>query len=212
MNTPISLYRFFQTKEYRNQFFDGLIRFRYIGDYGKIEDFQRKDVYEGKGARGIYKTDIQTLTIDKDTKTVTHNEFNIGDMNVSGISLNTHFICSFSDENIDLVKASQKFGNYGIKIENIEAFLDRLNKNCSFDWKIGKIHLAEVRYDKGLNILMNENNTLPYESVFAQKSKEFSDEHEWRVVLTGGLIRDMSIESKVISINPLNDIASSLDF
>lgn len=161
------LYRFFQKEEHRDQFFSGLIRFRYIADYGEIEDLQRQDLDEVKGAQGKYKTNLQTLTIDKHTNSVKHTEFKPGTMNVSGVSLNTYFICSFSDENIDLANVSRRFGGYAIKIENIEDFLERLNKSCFFDWKVGKIHLAKVRYDKGLDIVMTENNTLPYDSLFA---------------------------------------------
>ena len=116
MSFPKYLYRFFEEKEYRDQFFDGLIRFRCIKDYGKIVHPERQDPDEGKGAKGKYQTDLQTLTIDKNTNKVIKSEFNKGDMNIVGESLNAHFICSLSDGNVDLKEASRRFGKYAVKI------------------------------------------------------------------------------------------------
>lgn len=211
MDIPKSLYRFFKKKEHRDQFFSGLIRFRYIEEYQKIADQARKDPNEGKGAVGKYRTNVQTLTIDKNIGKVIGNEFKPGDMSISGESLDKHFICSFSDKNVDLKKAYEEFGKYGVKITDVQKLLDLLNKNCKFDWKVGRIILKKVKYDKGDYVPMDENNTLPYGYLFAQKSVGYSDQCEWRVVLIGDAIKVIDKKPITIDIGSIKNIASSMD-
>lgn len=210
-NTPKLLYRFFSKREHRDQFLQGLIRFGSLERYRVIEDEQRKDEHEGK-ARGKYKTDkMMYLNISNETGKVIERGLKEGVIHITGDSPNKYFIVAMADERVDLNELS-KFGKYGVKINNLEKFLDLLNKKSDFPWKVGKILLEQVRYDKDDFITMEGDSPhLPYWYYFAQKPASFAKECEWRVVLTGSAIEEINEEHPVIEIGTIEDIVSVVD-
>ncbi len=187
MNYPKSLYRFFKTKEHRDQFIQGSIRFGNLEVYKKIED-HRKDPDEGS-PKGKYKTDkLMYINLGTGTK-----GFKSGDMHISGSSLNSFFIVSMLDKDADLKHLSEKFGKYAVKIKDVEKLIDLLNQNCKVPWKVGKIILEQVKYNKDKYITMEKDNPhLPVGYYHSQKSENFAEECEWRIVLTGST-KDLSI-------------------
>lgn len=208
-----NFYRFFSRKEYRDQFIQGLIRFGRLEVYKKIED-QRKDVDEGE-PRGRYNTDrLMFLNISNETGKIAGGGYKKGEVNISGNSFNSFFIVSLSEENADLEILSKKFGKYAVKINNIQKLLDLLNQNCKVSWKVGKILLAQVRYNKDGYIVMGQDDHLPFEYYFAQKHETFAEEREWRIVLTGSAIEEIEDKNKeylTLEIGSIGDITTIID-
>lgn len=210
MDIPKTLYRFFDKKEYRNQFLQGSVRFGRLEVYKEIED-QRKDIDEGE-PRGKYKTDkLQFINISRETGKATGSGFKSGEVDISGYSPNSFFIVSMSDSRVDLEFLSKKFGKYAVKINDIEKLLDLLNRNCKIPWKVGKIILEQVKYDKDGYLTM-EDSHLPFRYYFAQKPESFSAEYEWRVALTGSGIDEKDEKFVFIEVGALDGIAEALDF
>lgn len=156
-------YRFFEKKEYRKKFIDGIVRFGNLKSYRENENEAIRDKDEGK-AIVKYKT-------------------NSGDMNSSGETPRTFFICSLCDENIDPIKKSKDFKKrYAVIINDIGKIHDLLEKNSSFDRKIGKIELIQVVYNRD-DLKRLPIKYPPYYYHFSQKLLKYSDEHEWRFVM-----------------------------
>lgn len=208
----MKLYRFFKKKNYRDEFLTGAIRFGKLQVYKSIEDEKRRDIDEGE-ARGKYKTDkLAYLTVDKNTGKVIHKGVTQGDMSISGTSLDHNFILCLSDENVDLKLIADKLGRFVVVINDVDKMLDLLNKKCRIPWKVGRIVLMQVKYDKDKYIEMDkESQHLPFEYFVAQKPETFADEHEQRIVLTGSAIEDVSDEYITIEIGDIKDIATKLD-
>lgn len=181
MKNPKYFYRFFPKKEYRTQFIKGRIRFGSLDLYKKIED-ARRDTDEGS-VKGKYQTNVETITIDPSGNKIIDSQIKFGDMYISGESLNGHYILSLCDDNIDIEKQARKFGQYAVKILDINSLDYRLNKSKKIDSQIGKIKLIKVKYDRDNYLPVTKYQTLPYEYHFSQKSTLFSDEFEWRFVI-----------------------------
>lgn len=209
VNTPRYLYRFFDKKEYRDQFVQGSIRFRNLEFYKKTEDVKRRDVDEGK-ARGKYKTEkMMYLKISNKTGKVLERGYKAGTIFITGDSPNRYFIVALAGKSVDLKAISKKFGRYVVKVNDVGKFLELLNNNCKFSWKVGKIILEQVKYDKDNYITMEENNPhLPVGYHFAQKPVDYAEECEWRIVLTGSAIEEVSEEHPTIEIGLIEDITS----
>ena len=192
-----------------DQFLRGFIRFGNLEVYRGIEDEKRRDIDEGK-ARGKYKTDkLMYLKISNDTGRVVERGLKTGDIFISGDSPNKFFIVSLVDEKADLKTLSKKFGEYVIRFNDIEKFLELLNRNCTFPWKVGRIILEQVKYDKDNYITMEENNPhLPFGYHFAQKPEIFAEECEWRIVITGSAIEEVNEEYVTIEIGSLEETVS----
>ncbi len=212
MSFPQYLYRFFNQKDHRDQFIQGLIRFGRLEAYKEIEDEQRKDKDEGD-PRGKYKTDKQIyLKISNQTGKVVEHGIKLGDINISGYSPNNFFIVSATDEKVNVEKISEKFGKYVVKINNPQKLLDLLNKNRKFPWSVGKIVLERVKYDKDNYLEIEESNPhLPFGYYYAQKPQMFSDEMEWRFVLIGSGIDELEDKFVVIEIGSIENIITRID-
>lgn len=212
MDKPKYLYRFFKKKEHRDAFLAGAIRFGKLQTYQAIEDEKRKDVDEGE-ARGKYKTDkLIYLNINKDTGKIVGEGVRPGDMFISGTSLDHNFIVSLSDENVDLELMANKLGRFVVRINDVYKMLDLLNEKCNLSWKVGRIVLIKVKYDKDNHIEMDQDQHLSYEYFVAQKSEIFADEHEQRIVLIGSALEEVSDKYVTIEIGTIRDITTQLDF
>lgn len=209
ISNPKHLYRFFREKERMDQFLQGFIRFGKLEVYREIEDEKRRDVDEGK-TRGKYKTDkLMYLKISNDTGRVIERGLKTGDIFITGDSPNKFFIVSLVDERADLKTLSKKFGKYVIRVNDVENFLELLNKNCNFSWKVGRIILEQVKYDKDNYVTMEEHNPhLPFGYHFAQKSEIFAEECEWRIVITGSAIEAVDDKYVTIEVGSLEEIVS----
>lgn len=212
VSTPKYLYKFFDNKEYMGQFLQGSIRFASLEVYKKIEDEKRKDIDEGR-ARGKYRTDkMMYLKISNETGKVVERGYKPGDISITGDSPNKYFIFALSDERADLKALSEKFGKYVVKIKDIQKLLDLLNKNCKFSWRVGRIILEQVKYDKDNYIAMDGNSPhLPVGYHFAQKPERYSHECEWRLVVTGSAIEEINEEYPRVEVGSIEDIASVID-
>ncbi len=212
MNKPKILYRFFKKKKYRDQFIRGLIRFGSLDTYKEIED-QRRDLDEGV-PKGKYTTNkLMFLKINNVTGKVVDKGYKSGDINISGYSPNSFYIVSMSDDKADLEFLSKKFGKYAVKINDIEKLVNLVNQKCNIPWNVGKIKLAQVKYDKDKYITMEKNSPhLPVEYYFTQKSETYAHEFEWRIVLTGSAIDQSDEKFVVIKVGSLHEIVSRVDF
>lgn len=213
VSTPKHLYRFFKKKDYMRQFLQGSIRFGSLDEYRQIEDEKRRDVDEGR-ARGKYKTDkIRYLKISNETGKVIEGGYKPGDIFITGDSPNKYFIVAFSDERANLKMLSEKFeSKYVVKIKNPRKLLDLLNRNCNFSWKVGRVILEQVKYDKDNYITMEGDNPhLPFGYHFAQKPESFVDECEWRIVITGIAIEEVNEKYPTVETGSIEDISSVVD-
>ncbi len=211
MDTPKHLYRFFKKQKYRGEFLTGKIRFGKLELYQTIEDEKRRDDSEGE-ARGKYKTDKLTyLTIDKKTGKQVGKGITSGDMHISGTSLDHNFIVCFSGDDVDLKSQAKKMGKYVVKINNIDKLLDLLNQKCKLPWRVGRITLMQVKYDKDEYLEMDENSHLPFEYFVSQKPRSFASESEWRLVMVGSAVEEVSDDYVTVVIGSIQDIANSVN-
>lgn len=212
VGAPRCLYKFFEKKKHRDQFLQGSIRFGSLEKYREIEDKKRRDTDEGR-ARGKYKTDkMMYLKISNDTGKVVERGYKTGDIFITGDSPNKYFIFALSDERIDLKTLSEKFGKYVVKITDIEKLRDLLNKNCNFSWRVGRIILEQVKYNKDNYITMEGDSPhLPIGYHFAQKPETFAEECEWRIVITGSAIDKVDQDYAIVEVGALEDFVSVVD-
>ena len=132
-------------------------------------------------------------------------------MHISGTSLDHNFIACFSDERVNINQLARNMGKFAIKINDAGRLLDLLNISCKISWKAGRIILMQVVYNKDEYIEMGEDSHLPFEYFIAQKSQIFSAEHEWRAVLVGSALEDVTDDHITINIGSIAGIATSID-
>ena len=204
-------YRFFKTNDRRDQFISGSIRFVNIEEYKEIEDAQRRDEDEGE-PKGKYQADRQVLKISPETGSLIESEYQFGDVNISGSSMNKFFVVCMSDKGANLQLLSEKFGKYIVRVNDIEKLLHLLNiARRKISWSVGKIMFTQVKYDRGNYLQMNEGDPhLPFEYYYAQKSENFASEVEWRLVLIGGL-EAAGRREKFIEVGSLEKIVTKID-
>ena len=155
------------------------------------------------------------LKISNVTGKVVEKGFKSGDINISGYTPNKFFIVSMADESVDLKSLSKKLGRFVVKVNDVEKLLNLLNQNSKVPWKVGRIVLEKVKYDKDKHISMEKDNPhLPFGYYFAQKHEVFADEKEWRIVIIGSAIEEIDDKYKeyfTLEIGSIEDITTNID-
>jgi hypothetical protein len=179
--TPETLLRFFDNEGYACSFVRGEIRFGLLDHYRVIEG-SRQDDTEGRVAFEWNQKAPQVIIVNG--KVVDRRE---SDQNIrySGSSLNPYFILSTSHPEADVRELAEKFGQFVVRINDPQAFLERV-KDCwrSHSWACaGSAWIAPVVYNKGGLLEPDPYLIAPSQYSYSQKPSTFEKEREFRFVL-----------------------------
>ena len=162
---PVALYKNFSDEEHLMQFkTKGNILIRKIEYFQKVDN-QRQNITENK-AIYIYQ---------------------FGDININGsiTSVNPTYILSTSGPYSDRNYCRHNFGVYEVKIINPDQFKNELNNAWNHNpLALKGINVFRVEYSKGEIREIPEAMLEPYGISTWQKSKNYSNEDEYRFVFT----------------------------
>jgi len=182
-NIPTFLYRFFDKEEYATAFVErGEFRMLTTEYCRKIECALRRDELEGI-ASYKKKSECASLEITDYSNGYSEVKSQPGLIHCEHRTWNEVLIFSCSSSDVNVEKIRNKFGKHVVKISDpvqlmrdLEGYFLRKNLKLA-----GPIELKQVIYDKG-EVINDDHDD--HEMVVARKSKEFSEECEWRFVIT----------------------------
>jgi len=199
---PSPLYKGFP-KEYAILFVEnGSFIMRSINYYQYIEDQSRKDKDEGEG-RVESIEEHQVLHIDQQSRNFLYSTIETGPVSYIFPSNNPRYIFCLSGPDVDVKYLASQYGGSVVCIKqpnnlvrDIASYLKQQYPNLSDTmW----LECIKVRYDKGQLVQMypkldiNERLRMSY----GQKEPRFSNDYEYRLVLTLPLTENPPIEVRI---------------
>jgi hypothetical protein len=165
-NAPRLLYRFLSAEEHARDFIQGKIQVGLLTAYRQAEDAARRDDSEGY------------VSFDWEGRNIRYR----------GQSLNNFYILCMSGPGVMRANMAPK-GNYCVRVDDPLILRDRIHiawntHECALN---GNVRLVQIEYNKGEAIASNVNLIAPQDYVFSQKPPSFSQEKEFRYVLTCGI-------------------------
>jgi len=184
LDAPSNLLRFFDSKEYALQFVSGQIRCGLLTYYKEIEG-SRHDDKEGRSSFFWDHNDPQFQIDNRIGGLVGPTESN-QKIRYRGSSMNPFYIISTSCPDVAKDTLIQKFGSFIIFISDPQVLLERirvawLRHSLALN---DHVELVSVDYNKDELIPANKDLSPPARYVYSQKPASYSDEKEFRYVLT----------------------------
>lgn len=214
---PQALFKFFPKKDYADQFLAGAVRFGSLAYYATIEDDDRQDAGEGKGAFAAPAESVTTVHLDGDGEVIGATKAP-GDMNHQiDLGNPTYIVCCTDPEGSDMDRLKEKFGPYVVRIDDPVRLGQELTDQFA---ELEKTHplagslveCARVVYDKGERRDTEPTNEEMFRAAFTQKPPSYAEENEVRlVVIRRGMVnRDKAETNATVEIGAL-EYAEYLD-
>jgi len=198
---PSPLYKGFEEKYARLFLEQGSFIMRSLCYYHKIEDSKRKDRDEGEGRVKTLKY-RPVLQLDGNTGKILSRRCEFGPVNHGILSVNPRYIFCLSGPQVDVKYLANQYDGYVVCINqpdklvrDIASYLEQHRDTLD----IIELDCVQVRYDK--NQLVQSEPELDIEEKirmsYGQKDPKFSDDCEYRLVLTLNVTPSVPTEIKV---------------